>query len=95
MGKTKRQPKVRIGEHVQSIINKDDERPIPLHFLKFHGGDPSGLTFKGIYRLNLPLRRGDFDRILCQKEKMWIYTLDSMCPKGLNNECNLSVFLTP
>lgn len=34
-----------------------------------------GSVVKGIYVLNLPLRRGDFDTILLQKEKMWIYNL--------------------
>lgn len=93
VGKTKRQLKVRVGEHVQRIIKKDDECPLSLHFLKVHGGEPKGLKCKGIYRLNLPPTRGDFDRILYQKEKMWIFNLNSMQPFGLNNECNLSVFL--
>lgn len=95
VGKTKRPLRVRVSEHIQSILGKDDERPIPLHFLQVHGGKPDGLIFKGIYRLNLPQRRGDFDRILYQKEKMWIYNINSMHPQGLNNECNLGVFLTP
>lgn len=93
VGKTKRQLRVRVGEHVQSILNKDDDRPLSLHFLEKHDGDPSGLKCKGIYKLNLPPRRGDFDKMLYQKEKMWIFMLKSMQPGGLNNECNLSVFL--
>lgn len=43
VGKTKRQLKKRISEHIQSINKKDDERPLALHFLNFHGGDPNGL----------------------------------------------------
>lgn len=93
VGKTKRQLKIRNDEQVQSLLQKDDERPLSLHFLKAHGGKPTGLKCKGIYRLNLPPRRGDFDKILYQKEKMWIFNLRSMQPTGLNNECNLSVFL--
>lgn len=93
MGKTKRQFKTRVGEHVQSILNKDDDRPLSLHFFEKHGGDPTGLKCKGIYKLNLPPRRGDFDKVLYQKEKMWIFTLNCMQPRGLNNECNLSFFL--
>lgn len=49
VGKIKRQ-KVRVGEHIQSIIKKDDECPLQLHFLKVHGGEPKGLKCKGIYR---------------------------------------------
>lgn len=93
VGKTKRQLRIRVGEHVQSTINKEDDRPLALHFLREYEGDPKGLKCKGIYKLNLLSRRGDFDRVLYQKEKMWIFYLDSMQPLGLNNECNLSVFL--
>lgn len=93
VGKTKRQLKIRIGGHIQSIIKKEDERPLSLYFVNFHGGDPRGLLVKGIYRLNLPSRRGDFDRILYQKEKIWIFNLNSLQPLGLSTECNLSVFL--
>lgn len=35
-------------------------------------GTLRGLKVKGIYSLNLPTRRGDFDRILIQKEKFGI-----------------------
>lgn len=65
---------------------------IPIHFAKFHIGDPKGLLVKGIYVLNLPSRRGDFDTILLQKEKMWTYHLDSLVPKGLNTEFSLQPF---
>lgn len=92
IGKTKRALRIRIGEHIAGI-KKDDERPISLHFAKFHNRDPKGLTVKGIYRLNLPTRRGDYDTILLQKEKMWTYYMDSMTPKGLNTECSLQSFL--
>ena len=95
VGKTKRQLKIRLSEHVQSINKKDDDRPLSLHFLKYHNGVPDGLRCRGIYRLNLPPRRGDFDRILYRKEKMWIYNIGSLQPQGLNNECNLAVFLDP
>lgn len=93
IGKTKRQLRIRIGEHIGSIKKKDDDRPIPLHFARLYNGDPKGLMVQGIYVLNLPPRRGGFDTILLQKEKMWTYYLDSMVPKGLNTECSLQPFL--
>lgn len=79
----------------QSITKKDDDRPLSLHFLKYHNGVPDGLTCRGICRLNLPPRRGDFDRILYRKEKIWIYNIGSLQPQGLNNEYNIAVFLDP
>lgn len=93
IGKTKRQLCIRIRKHIGSIKKKDDDRPIPIHFTKFHNGDPKGLLVKGIYVLNLPPRRGDFDTILLQKEKMWTYYLDSLVPKGLNTKFSLQPFL--
>lgn len=93
VGKTKWALRVRIVEHIARIKKKEDERPIPQHFAKYHNRDPKGLMVKGIYRLNLPARRGDFDTILLQKEKMWTYYLASMVPKGLNIEFSLQPFL--
>lgn len=45
VGKTKRPLKDRIGKHIQSILKKDDERPLALHFIKFHNAVPKGLLF--------------------------------------------------
>lgn len=44
------------------------------------------MKVKGIYALKLPSRLGDFDRILLQKEKLWVYRLKSLVPVGLNTE---------
>lgn len=93
VGKTKRPLRVRIREHITGIKKLNDERPISQHFAQFHNRDPRGLMVKGIYRLNLPTRRGDFDTILLQKEKMWTYYLEAMAPNGLNIECSLQPFL--
>lgn len=51
------------------------------------------MRVKGIYALKLPTRRGDFDRILLQKEKRRVYRLKSLVPVGLNTELNLQPFL--
>lgn len=91
VGKIKRQLKISLSENIQSIIKKDG-CPLSLHFLRYHDGVPDGLTCKGIYKLNLPSRRGDSDRILYHKEKMWIYNLGSLQPRGLNNECYFFLF---
>lgn len=90
VGKTKRQLRIRIGEHITSIKKKDDERPLAMNFNQCHQGDPKRLMVRSISVLNLPTRRGDFDTILLQKD---LYTLGSLVPHGLNNECNLQTFL--
>lgn len=95
IGKTKRPLKVRIGEHLSSIQSPDDDTPIGEHFSKYHNRETNGLKIKGFYALKLPVRRGDFDLILLQKEKECIFRLGTLAPNGLNTELNLQVFLTP
>lgn len=67
--------------------------PLAIHFADFHGGSRAGIRIKRIYILNLPSRRGDFDTILLQKEKMWIFKLKTLTPLGLNTECSFQPFL--
>lgn len=97
IGKTKRQLKIRIGEHLRDIKKERDpekgqESPVPKHFAQYHQCRTDGLKVKGIYALKLPTR-GDFDRILLQKEKWWIFTLKSLAPLGMNVELNMQPFL--
>lgn len=100
IGKTKRSLKTRIGEHIREIKGEKErdpekswEKPLAKHFALYHRGKPDGLKVKDIYLLKLSPRRGDFNRILLQKEKRWIYRLGSLAPHGLNTELNLQVFL--
>lgn len=80
--KTKRQLKVRIGEHLVDIGKEKDrdpekgqESPVVKHFAQYHQGKTDGLKVKGIYFLKLAARRGD--RILLQK-KWWIFMLSPL-----------------
>lgn len=82
-----------IGEHMREIKAKDPEKPLTQHFTQYYDGKLEGMSVKGIYALKLPPRRGDFNSILLQKEKWWIYKFKSLAPLGLNTELNLQVFL--
>lgn len=95
IGKTKRQLRVCIGEHLREINDKTKIplKPLAKHFAQFHGGVSRAMVVKGIYALNLPSRRSNFDRIHLQKEKWWVYRLKSLTPVGLNTELNLQPFL--
>lgn len=97
VGKTKWSLKIRIGEHLREINDKEKlpDKPLAKHFAQCHDRSSRGLTVKGIYALKLPNRRGDFDRILLPKEKWSVYRLKSLVPFGLNTELNLQVFLDP
>lgn len=58
-----------------------------------HDRNTKGMQVKGIYALKLSSRRGEFDRVLLQKEKRWVYLLKSLVLLGLNTELNLQAFL--
>lgn len=93
IGKTKRQLRIRLGEHMREIGEKNPDKPVARHFAQFHQGKLSGMRVKGIYVLNLSSRRGNYDQVLQQKEKWWIFRLGSLVPMGLNMELNLQPFL--
>lgn len=93
IGKTKRQFRIRLGEHMREILEKNPDKPLARHFAQYHWGKLSDMQVKGIYALNISSRRGDFDQIFQQKEKRWIFRLGSLVPSSLNTELNLQPFL--
>ncbi len=92
IGKTTRKLKQRISEHKSSIRRNDPNYPIAIHFNNAHH-DISSLRFCGIEQVTLPPRGGDHDKLLKQREAFWIYTLQTLAPKGLNDELLLTCFL--
>ena len=55
--------------------------------------DISSLRFIGIEAVPPPPRGGDHDLILKRREAFWIFTLNTLAPKGLNDELLLNVML--
>lgn len=92
VGKTTRKLKLRISEHKSSIRRNDRDYPVAVHF-NDQKHDISSLRFTGIELVPLPPRGGDHDKLLKQRECFWIHTLQTLTPKGLNDELNLNVFL--
>lgn len=84
IGKTERQLWVPIGEHLRGVKHKELKSPLAQHFLLHHKSKPDGLRVRGINALQHSKREGDFDRVLLQKEKFWIYKLNAMIPNRLN-----------
>lgn len=68
IGKTKRQLKIRVGEHMREIKEKNPEKPLAKHFCIFHKVNLGGMKIKGIYALKLSPRRGDFKTVLFRKK---------------------------
>lgn len=81
-----------MGEHLTSISTKD-KSAVVIHFRDAHGASTKGFKCMVIYKLELPERRGDWDKVLLQKEAKWIFLLDSLSLKGLNSDLSLQCFL--
>ena len=92
IGKTKRELKTRIIEHKSNIRLKDEKSPVARHFNK-EKHEICTLRFQGIEVVNAPKRGGNRDRLLLQREAYWIHTLNTVFPKGLNEELILNCFL--
>ena len=92
IGKTTRKLKQRISEHKSSIRRNDREYPVAIHFNDAKH-DISSFRFMGIEQIQMPPRGGDLDLLLKRREAYWIFTLQTLAPKGLNDEFALSVML--
>lgn len=92
VGKTTRPLKQRIAEHRSNIRNHDKKSPVALHFSQSQH-NVSTLKYIGIEQIQLPRRGGDIDTLLLRREAYWIYTLDTLNPKGLNEDFDLRPFL--
>lgn len=92
VGKTIRELRQRIGEHV-SDINKSQDTPIARHVVECHSGNAAFIKFQGIDGVKRSLAGGDVDRILLQKEAQWIFRLGTIKPNGLNNAISYVSFI--
>lgn len=92
IGKTRRCLKTRIAEHRSNIRLNDQRNPIAVHFnaLKHN---LATLRYIGIEQVKVPRRGGDVDRLLLQREAFYIYTLNTLSPRGLNLDFDLKSFL--
>lgn len=99
IGLTSRELKKRVREHVLSIKAAHEEmdleklKPIARHFKIHHACKPEFLKVRGIDRILLDKRGGDWRKKLAQCETKWIYTLNTVAPAGLNEAFNFAAFL--
>ena len=81
-----------IIEHKSNIRNKDEKSPVARHF-NTTKHDICTLRFQGIEMVKPLKRGGDRDKFLLQREAYWIHALNTVYPKGLNEELLLHCFL--
>lgn len=92
IGKTSREFRRRIGEHIRDIRLKND-KPIARHMRHFHPDNTLDIHFIGIDIVRRPERRGNWDVLILQREMEWIFRLDTVHPKGLNENINFNCFI--
>lgn len=92
VGKTGREFRRRIGEHLGDVRNHRDTA-VSRHLWQQHGGDISNIRFQGIERIQPSIRGGDTDRRILQREAFWIFTLQTSTPHGLNDQLNFPMSL--
>ncbi|XP_040275624.1 uncharacterized protein LOC120990787 [Bufo bufo] len=79
VGKTKREFRRRIRDHVNDILNEKDTS-VARHVLQYHGGNTNCLKFMGLQHVPKPKRGGDWDKMILQAETKWTYKLNSVTP---------------
>ncbi len=90
VGKTTRQIRTRIIEHKSAIRRIDEKSPIARHF-RDANHPISSLTF--VLSSGSKLHAGGMERLLLQAECRWIFHLQTLHPKGLNEEMLLNCFI--
>ncbi|OCT65828.1 hypothetical protein XELAEV_18042078mg [Xenopus laevis] len=92
IGKTKREFRRRILEHVGDIRNKRNTS-IANHINSLHEGNCGVMKFIGVEHIKSTTRVGDLDNKLLKREAEWIYWTNSKVPGGLNEGFTFSPFL--
>lgn len=94
VGRTTRQLKVRINEHLTNIKNGYPNHSVSRHFKLCHDSDPSLCTFYGIDKISRDWRGTHMKRAVSKNETYWLYKLQTMQPHGMNIDLDLNCFLT-
>ncbi|CAN2390837.1 hypothetical protein PRIEUP_LOCUS874, partial [Pristimantis euphronides] len=92
IGKTKREFRRRIGEHLGDVRNSRNT-PVARHVREQHGGNQNVLKFLALELVEPPSRGGDWNNKLLRRELFWIYTLHTLSPAGLNDQSNFTCFI--
>ncbi|XP_035254901.1 uncharacterized protein LOC118217183, partial [Anguilla anguilla] len=92
IGKTIRSLKTSISEHRSNIRTRDVRSPVAAHFMQVNH-NVSSLQYIGMEKVRVPRRGGNINRLLLQTECYWIYRLNTLSPKGLNEEFDIRPFL--
>lgn len=91
VGRTTRRLRDRLHDHLYNT-EKEILTNVSKHWVYTHHKDTSSLTIQGIEKIITPVRGGDRFQLLCKREVLWIFSLDTRIPRGLNFEWDVSHF---
>ncbi|OCT95215.1 hypothetical protein XELAEV_18012901mg, partial [Xenopus laevis] len=92
VGQTTRPLKDRVGEHKSDIMRKVKQSPVAQHFIEV-GHSVSQLRFQVLQQVLKPRRGGDRIKLLLKCESSWICRLETLSPKSMNKEYDLSTII--
>lgn len=91
VGSTRHQLRVWILEHIFRIEHCVEDAPLVQHYI-MEQHDSTAMTVCVLESIQ-PSIHCDAICLPLQKESYWIHRLDTLLPKGLNSEFDLSMFL--
>ena len=90
VGQTSRKMKTRLTEHKSNIRTNISTSPLAQHWWNSGHSIPQ-LRFQILE--SMPGDVLDLHNRLLQREAFWMYSLDTLSPKGLNDRTELHCFL--
>ncbi|XP_063796437.1 uncharacterized protein LOC134958036 [Pseudophryne corroboree] len=94
VGRTSRNLKTHLAEHVYNIRKGLETHSLSAHFKTHHEKRECFIKrFWGIEQVKPTWRTKDLERRLAKNEMNWIFKLNSLQPKGLNTDFEMKWFL--
>ncbi|XP_073516867.1 uncharacterized protein [Phyllobates terribilis] len=100
VGQTSQELRRRVQQHASNIhLAEQDLRKgrtistVALHFLQFHSSSTNKLRVTGLQKMKPNPRNSDHTRDLLRTESRWIFTLDTVAPKGINEDLSFTGYL--
>lgn len=67
--------------------------PLGRHVMEIHNSIMPKVSFAALDRVHIPVRGGDWNKTLLQREQRWIFMLNSTSFPGLNEAISFAPFL--
>lgn len=93
VGKTKQELQKRVNQHLTSMEMGNFYVPLGRHVTQIHQYKMPKVSFVALDRIHIPIRGGDWNKTLLQREARWINRLKATQPPGMNEIESFRPFL--